>query len=167
MESVECNIQEIDGLIQRCIKGDDLSVDKLKGISQNFGFSDIEKIIDEFEKEKKFQNAHYFICEMYKRFDKNFAVEKFLNNGENFSPSFYWAGLHFKSIKDYGNARIAFEKGYKDRHWFCGKELSDLYMHGDFSKKLKGLQMRVSLAFAVIYANRGGGYYERFIHDRF
>lgn len=166
MEIEEHRIQEFDDLIQKCINGDLDSLTQLRSKTQMLGFAEIEQLISRFREDEKYHHVHYFICESYQRFDKNSAVKNFLINGENFAPSYYWAGLHYNERSDYGKAKDSFEKGYEKKHWFCGKELSDLYLHGDISTKLKGLKIRIVLAYEAMFVNRGR-YYERYVYERF
>lgn len=166
MEIEEHSIQEFDDLILMCINGDPNSLARLNSISQKLSFLELEKLIIRFKEDKKYQYVHYFICEMYQRFDKNTALKLFIVNGENFSPSYYWAGLHYSEKGDYGKAKDIFERGYEHYHWFCGKELSDLYLHGDVATKLKALKIRFVLAYEVLNREKDG-YYDRFVYDRF
>ncbi len=167
MEIEAHRIQEFDDLIQMCINGDSNSRSPLDSIAQELGFAELEKLIIWFSAHKKYQHVHYFICEMYQRFDKISAVKLFLINGENFAPSLYWAALHYSKRQDYGKSKDIFEKGYRKHHWFCGKELADLYMYGDLFAKLRGIKLKIKLGREIKTVHRGGHYNERFIFQRF
>ncbi len=160
-------IEEFDKLIEESIGGDSVSSNRLNSISRNLTVGEIDSFILRFQQEKKYHHVHYFACEMYDRFDKNAAVDVFLNNGDYFSPSLYWAGLHYYRKTDFARAKEVFERGWSDSHWHSGKLLSDICFHGGIIDKIEAVEIRLILAYEAIYVEKGGRDYARFIYGRF
>ena len=166
MDIEEYRIREFDDLIQQCIDGNIDSLKLLDSTSVKLTFGEIENAIAHFRVKKKYHHVHYFLCEMYSRFDRNFAVKLFVENGEFFSPSYYWAGRHYYAESEYRTSKNIFEKGYEKKHWFCGMYLSNMYLHGDISSIIKGIKLKLILAYAAFFVD-SIEYSERYIRSRF